>query len=118
MDTVMQAKDMDNVVTADYIEGMRSVGIRDLKSRLSEFIRIAAAGEDVLITDRGKVVAVLSAPDETRPKSLTPLERDWVARGWLRPALRPNGPDAYPRMPAQPEIDTQAILDWMREDKV
>jgi prevent-host-death family protein len=113
----LKASAVDNVVACDYIESMRTVGLRELKSRLSEYVRIANQGEDVLVTDRDRVVAVLSAPDETRPKSLTPLEREWIAKGILRPALRPNGPDLYPEMPPGPYIDVNALLDWSREDK-
>ena len=35
----------------------RQVGIRELKSRLSEFVSRAQAGETLVITDRGKPVA-------------------------------------------------------------
>ncbi len=37
----------------------RQVGIRELKSRLSEFVAHAQAGETLVITDRGKPVAEL-----------------------------------------------------------
>ena len=38
---------------------MRSVGIKLLKNKLSEYIRLAAGGETVLVTDRDRVVAEL-----------------------------------------------------------
>ena len=41
---------------------MQSVGIKTLKNRLSEYVRAAAAGETVLVTDRGQVVAELVSP--------------------------------------------------------
>ena len=41
---------------------MRSVGLKVLKNRLSEYVRAAAAGETVLVTDRGQVVAELLPP--------------------------------------------------------
>ena len=41
---------------------MHSVGIKTLKNRLSEYVRAAAAGETVLVTDRGQVVAELVSP--------------------------------------------------------
>ena len=41
---------------------MRSVSIKLLKNRLSEYIRLAAAGETVLVTDRDRVVAELGPP--------------------------------------------------------
>jgi len=36
-----------------------SVGIRDLKARLSEYVRAVKAGQSVVITEHGKVVARL-----------------------------------------------------------
>jgi prevent-host-death family protein len=41
---------------------MRTVGVRELKNRLSEYLREVRRGESVLVTDRGKVVAELSPP--------------------------------------------------------
>lgn len=39
---------------------MTSVGIRELRQRASELIRLVQAGETVEITDRGRPVAVLA----------------------------------------------------------
>ena len=36
---------------------MRSVGLKVLKNKLSEYVRLAASGETVLVTDRDRVVA-------------------------------------------------------------
>ncbi len=41
---------------------MKSVGLRELKNRLSEYVRQVRSGEDVLVTDRGEVVAELNPP--------------------------------------------------------
>jgi antitoxin (DNA-binding transcriptional repressor) of toxin-antitoxin stability system len=38
---------------------MKSVGLRELKNRLSEYAREVRSGEGVLVTDRGEVVAEL-----------------------------------------------------------
>ena len=38
---------------------MRAVGLKVLKNRLSEYVRLAAGGETVLVTDRDRVVAEL-----------------------------------------------------------
>ena len=38
---------------------MRSVGIKVLNSKLSEYVRLAASGETILVTDRDRVVAEL-----------------------------------------------------------
>ena len=41
---------------------MKAVGIRELKARLSQYIREVRRGEVVLVTDRGEVVAELRQP--------------------------------------------------------
>jgi prevent-host-death family protein len=66
---------------------MQSVGIKALKDRLSEYVRAAAAGETVLVTDRGQVVAELVSPRVRSDAS--PAERllgDLLRQGLLAPA--------------------------------
>jgi prevent-host-death family protein len=41
---------------------MTSVGIADLKNQLSDFVDRAGAGEEIVITKHGKVVARLVSP--------------------------------------------------------
>lgn len=68
---------------------MKSVGIKVLKNKLSEYVHTAAKGEIVLVTDRGKVVAELVPPRVT--ESIEPAERKWpelVRKGLVRPPRR------------------------------
>lgn len=41
---------------------MKSVELRDLKNRLSEYVREVRSGEAVLVTDRSEIVAELIPP--------------------------------------------------------
>jgi antitoxin (DNA-binding transcriptional repressor) of toxin-antitoxin stability system len=41
------------------MESMKSVGVKQLKARLSEYLRMARGGEIILVTDRDEVVAEL-----------------------------------------------------------
>ncbi|MYB34749.1 MAG: prevent-host-death protein [Gammaproteobacteria bacterium] len=67
---------------------MRAVGIKTLNSRLSEYIRIAAQGETVLVTDRDRVVAELSPPSPRRSEVLgDAMLAEGVRKGWIRPPL-------------------------------
>ncbi len=52
---------------------MRIVGVRELKNRLSEYLRLVSAGEEILVTVRGEVVAELRKPG--RPLPETPYPR-------------------------------------------
>lgn len=79
---------------------MKSVGLKVLKNKLSEYIRLAAAGETVLVTDRDTVVAQITAPDATRSALLADaVLAEAVRKGWLTPPVL-NGagapPDAKP----------------------
>lgn len=70
---------------------MRAVGLRVLKNRLSEYVRLAEGGETVLVTDRDRVVAELVPPAPGRSRtSPDALLADAVRRGWLTPALGPT----------------------------
>lgn len=61
---------------------MKSVGVRELRQRASELLRLVERGETVEITDRGRPVAMLS-PVPTG----SPLER-MRAAGLVQPATR------------------------------
>lgn len=45
---------------------MKQVGIRELKNRLSHYVRQARAGQEILVTDRGEGVAELLPPQRRR----------------------------------------------------
>lgn len=80
---------------------MRSVGIKVLKNKLSEYVRLAAAGETILVTDRDRVVAELSAPRETRSSVLADaMLAEAVRNGLLTPPVSCHGdlPEANPVM--------------------
>ncbi len=51
---------------------MKTVGVRELKNRLSEYIREVRSGESVLVTDRGEVVAELTPPGQGRAEGDVP----------------------------------------------
>lgn len=94
---------------------MRSVGIKVLKNKLSEYVRRAEAGETVLITDRDRVVAELSPPRAQRSTLLDdPVLAELVRRGVLTPAVRPfTGP--APR--GKPVLKLDALLGQLDQDR-
>ena len=94
---------------------MRAVGIRELKNRLSEYLRLVAAGEVVLVTDRDRVVAELTAPGASRNKGDL-LWADLVAEGVLRPPLVADG-EPPPYLGGATSAELAAELDRDREDR-
>ena len=80
-----------------------NVGIRELKAHLSEYVRRAEAGEHIVVTDRGKPVAQLSALDDR-----SALERG-IEEGWITPARRSGGLE--PITPWPSTLSTAEVLD-------
>ncbi|HEV2302250.1 MAG TPA: type II toxin-antitoxin system prevent-host-death family antitoxin [Stellaceae bacterium] len=69
---------------------MKTVGLKVLKNKLSEYVRLAEAGETVVITDRGRAVAEIVP---LKPQSgLTPFQEEGGREGWLTPAKKPFAP--------------------------
>ena len=48
---------LDKVVTSSYYLRMMATGVKNLKTRLSEYLRYVRAGETVLVLDRDEVIA-------------------------------------------------------------
>jgi antitoxin (DNA-binding transcriptional repressor) of toxin-antitoxin stability system len=98
---------------------MRAVGLKVLKNKLSEYVRLAAGGEIVLITDRDRVVAEIVPPQVGRRQLLTDDEfvLQGVREGWLTPAKIPPGHPLPPREPVMKFAELMKELDQDREDR-
>lgn len=96
---------------------MQTVGIKELKNNLSAYVRAAEAGEIVLVTDRGRVVAQLM-PAEAHPEPTTDEERmaQLVREGLVTPARR-RLKGAVPRIGHVPLDELMRQLDADREDR-
>ena len=95
---------------------MRTVGLKTLKNKLSEYVRLAAAGETVVVTDRGRTVAEIVPPRQRKNESV--IERG-IREGWVRPAVR--GPDWPPPRTPVPGLTLEQLLadlDKDREDRL
>ena len=77
---------------------MKAVGLRELKNRLSEYIRDVRRGENILITDRGEVVAELGPPGLHRIDSETAPGLVALARKGTATLGRANDPRVYPKL--------------------
>ncbi len=67
---------------------MLAVGLKTLKNKLAEYVRLVAAGEVVLVTDRERVVAELIPPRAGRSEMAPDaLLADAVRKGWITPPL-------------------------------
>ena len=96
---------------------MRSVGIKVLKNKLSEYVRLAAGGETILVTDRDQIVAELGPPrPERSPMIADTYLADAIRRGLVNaPTMPGSGPP--PSLPVAPFEQIMDELDRDREDR-
>lgn len=103
-----------NVAPGRYIGFMRSVGLKVLKNKLSEYVRLVANGETVLVTDRDRVVAELVPPRPGRSPLLADAQlASAVREGWLAPPAYVNH-EPPPRLPVAP---LSVLLDELAYDR-
>jgi len=70
---------------------MKKVASRELKNRLGRYLAQVAAGEIIIVTDRGKPVARITPErqDGVRARTLEERLRELEAAGYLRLGTRP-----------------------------
>ena len=97
---------------------MRPVGIKVLNSKLSEYVRLAASGETIFVTDRDRAVAELSPLRETRSPFLADAFLAEAARSGVLtpPRLAASGPPPKPA-PVATLGEILADLDESRRDR-
>ncbi len=97
---------------------MRTVGLKVLKNKLSEYVRLASQGETVLIADRDRVVAELVPPQPGRADTVSDaVLASLVREGVVTPAM--VGPGTRPRAPPPTDKlrDVLAELDDDRSER-
>jgi prevent-host-death family protein len=77
-----------------YFGFMQTVGIKLLKDNLSAYVRAAEAGDTILVTDRGRIVAELVPPRalgsaSTEEEILAELSREGILAAPKRRATSP-----------------------------
>lgn len=83
------------------------VGVRELKSHLSEYLGRVRAGESLVVTDRGRPVARLVPYGAD-----SALERG-IEEGWVEPPRRHGGlPPVSRRAPSE-----RSVLEVLTEDR-
>ena len=79
---------------------MKTVGLRELKNRLSEYVREVRSGEGVLVTDRGEVVAELIPPGQAVGEGSVPSGLVALAKRGQLTLGAANDAALYPKLPS------------------
>jgi prevent-host-death family protein len=95
---------------------MKTVGVRELKNRLSEYLREVRAGERVLVTDRGEVVAELAPPGHSGHDASVPASLLALARRGAATVGAPGDRALYPALPrrGRRKVTASQLLDQER----
>jgi prevent-host-death family protein len=96
---------------------MKAVGIRELKNRLSEYVRLVRAGDVVLVSDRGVVVAELRPAGTANINGSDPVVESLLRRGNVTVG-GPNRSDLYPTLSsASPPGTAERLLNEERGER-
>jgi antitoxin (DNA-binding transcriptional repressor) of toxin-antitoxin stability system len=90
---------------------MRTVGLKTRKNKLSEYVRLAAAGEAVVITGR----AVAEIVPHKLDTGLTSFQEEGVQEGWLTAAKRPFAP--LPPGKPVPGLTFEKLMEDLARDR-
>ena len=74
------------------------MGLRDLKNRLSEYVREVRSGEAMLVTDRGEVVAELTPPGKVGNEPGVPWVLAALAKKGQLTLGTSNNAAVYPKL--------------------
>ncbi len=83
------------------------VGVRELKNHLSKYLARVQAGADLIVTDRGKPIARLSAVDHEDTRMA-----DLIAAGAVRPPKSSGR-----RRPARRIVPSGSVSDLVAEQR-
>ena len=95
---------------------MTSVGIKDLKAHLSQYLRLVKSGETVRVTEHNRVIAEIILPRES--PVLSPVEKylaDGTECGKIQRALKE--PTLPLSLTDEVSLEWQTILDDLRQDR-
>jgi antitoxin (DNA-binding transcriptional repressor) of toxin-antitoxin stability system len=94
---------------------MERIGVRELRQNASRYLALVKAGATIEVTERGKLVALLSPPGDAR----TARDR-LLTSGRLIPATSPSGrlrsPRPVPVVAGEPT--NQELLDIDRDERL
>ena len=96
---------------------MQTVGVRDLKNKLSEYLRRVRLGESVLVTDRGEVVAELFPPGRVQIDATVPVGLQSLVKRNLLTLGSAGGDDLYPALPRKRGKRRRSVADLLDEQR-
>jgi antitoxin (DNA-binding transcriptional repressor) of toxin-antitoxin stability system len=96
---------------------MITVGIRDLKNRLSEYLQYVKDGEKIIITEHKKIIAEISIPQEKEvPSSIEEKLKKLSKDGTIILAKRKKSCVKLPKI--DEKLDWKSVYSKLRADRI
>jgi antitoxin (DNA-binding transcriptional repressor) of toxin-antitoxin stability system len=98
---------------------MVTVGVRDLKNQLSQYLQFVKNGEKVVITEHNKIIAEISSPNDEKNDHILLIEQKLQKlsmEGEIILAKRNNTRVNIPE--TKEELDWKTIYDEVRNDRL
>jgi prevent-host-death family protein len=92
------------------------VSVREMKNRLSKYLKLVQAGKDVVITDRGRAVARLILVELAPEQAEAAYLRRIRALPWVRPGKR--GKVRGARHPIRLKPGSKTAAETVIEDRI
>jgi prevent-host-death family protein len=96
---------------------MKTVGVRDLKNKLSEYLRHVRLGESILVTDRGEVVAELLPPGQGQGDPSLPAGLQSLVKRGLVTVGAPAAKDLYPSLTRKQGERRRSVAQLLDEER-
>ena len=96
---------------------MKTVGVRELKNKLSEYLRGVRLGESVLVTGPGEIVAELLPPGQGQVDPAVPAGLQSLAKRGLLTLGAPAGKNLYPALPRKQGERRRSVAQLLDEER-
>jgi antitoxin (DNA-binding transcriptional repressor) of toxin-antitoxin stability system len=97
---------------------MLTVGIRDLKNQLSQYLQYVKDGEKVVITEHNKIIAEITIPKKTGESKISSMEKKLEQLSKDGEIILAKRNKSYAKIPETGEkLDWETIYNEVRADR-
>jgi prevent-host-death family protein len=98
---------------------MLTVGVRDLKNQLSQYLQYVKDGEKVIITEHNKIIAEISVPVQEKEDNIEFFEKELERLNKEGEVILAKRNKSYVKLPETKEnIDWEKIYNETRADRL
>jgi prevent-host-death family protein len=98
------------------INGMVTVGVRDLKNQLSHYLQFVKDGEKVIVTEHNKIIAEITVPEQKKDE--IQIEQKLIELSKAGDIILAKRAKSYAKLPETKEkLDWESVYNEIRADR-